>query len=88
MSALTREERLHWQSWIAMALCNLRHALIFWVPNERRFAARSPIAADPFASSVGRKALPKNAILVGEYAHGIKASSVLDDLEDAISSGA
>jgi len=81
-SALTRAEILRWRSWVAMSLCQLQHCNILWSPSRRRLLARSAHHSlkECFKSAKGRPALPPDAVLVGNYAHGIPARYVIDDL--------
>ncbi len=77
-AALTREERRRILSRVTMTLCNLGGPFrLFWLPSERRVAARSLVAAH-------RWPVPHDALQIGIYQHGVSSASILEDLCDLL----
>jgi hypothetical protein len=62
-----------------MTFCNLFAFKLFWIPAERRVAARSVSVTRHFK-------VPPGAVLVGVYAHGkdIRTLDVLEDLLETL----
>jgi hypothetical protein len=79
---LTHEERKRLANRISMTLANLPGAFtLYWIPEQRRIAARSIDSAKPWR-------VPPGALKIGVYCGPMRARTVLEDLEDALARGA